>query len=331
MADAPKQVSTPRKHHYVWRGDTAKWGDADGQVFFSRNGVVRDAPTNPRNLMAQRDFYRLPDLSMDALVFVAQLVRQQEDPDLRSPNETILNLYAQFLVLKAEVDGSASTPLEERERVERIAIRLHELYFSNLEGTVAPIVDSLRDGSTAVLRNRENRYRLYLFLGLQLLRTKKLRGQIDRILRDPSLGGHRFASAEAEGIAMLCAQIYGQTIGHSLYLRSDEYRSLVLENEAEESFITGDQPLLNLLAPEEGVPQELALYYPLSPRRAFLLLEKKVARRFAAVCSEAVRDLNLCTAAAAHETFVGDSAGAIRNIEQARPFRPPDMRRWLVA
>ena len=78
---------------------------------------------------------------------------------------------------------------------------------------------------------------------------------------------------------MLCAQIYGQTLGHSLYLRSDEYRNLILENEAGQSFITGDQPVLNLLAPEEGVPQELALYYPLSPRRAFLLLEKKVARR----------------------------------------------------
>ena len=249
MTDSPKQVSTPRKHHYVWRANTANWGNADGQVFFSRNGLVKCRPTNAKNLMAQRDFYRLPDLSMDALVFVAQLVLQQEDPDLRSPNEKILNLYAEFLALKAQRDASDSTTPEERERLEKLAIRLHELYLSNLEGTVAPIADSLRDGSTAVLRDRENRYRLYLFLGLQVFRTKKLRGEIDRILRDRSLDGHTFISPEAEGVAMLCAQIYGQTLGHSLYLRSDEYRSLILENEAEESFITGDQPVLNLLAP----------------------------------------------------------------------------------
>ena len=328
-----QRISVPRKHHYVWRASIAQWANADGQVFFSRNGVIHPNPTNPENLMAQRDFNRLPDLSMEALLLVDHLaVRDPElDPVLRSNNAMILNLYAQFLRLKAQRDGSDDTTPEERERLEKAAIRLHENYLGKIEGIVAPITDSLRSGCTEVLRDTENRFYFYLFLGLQLFRTRKMRREIKRILR----ANYRdvfdsFDAREAEGVAMLYGQTFGQSVGGALFLRSAEYRDLILENEAEEPLIAGDQPLVNILAPERGIPEEMALYYPLSPRMAFLLLEKRVARRVSPIYSEMVRDLNLCVAAAAHECLVGDSLKALKDIEKARPFEQPDMRRWLV-
>lgn len=283
--------------------------------------------------MAKRDFYRLPDLSANALRLLRHLAVEDPDldPDLRSNNELILNFYAQFLELKAQRDGSYSTTPEERERSKNLAIRLHENYLSNIEGTVAPIVESLREGCAEVLQDSEKRSYFYLFLGIQVFRTRKIRHEIRRVLR--SGYGHlvgSFDAAEVEGVAMLYGQTFGQSVGGALILRAGEYRNLILKNQSGKSFICGDQPVVNVVAPKEGVADQMALFYPLSPTRAFLLLEKKVARRFAPVCSAMVQDLNLWTAAAAHECLIADSLEGLKEIERARPFEKPDMRRWLV-
>jgi hypothetical protein len=50
---------------------------------------------------------------------------------------------------------------------------------------------------------------------------------------------------------------------------------ILLKNDTDVPFITGDQPTVNLLggAPTDRSPDHLALYYPISPKLALLLDE----------------------------------------------------------
>jgi hypothetical protein len=60
-------------------------------------------------------------------------------------------------------------------------------------------------------------------------------------------------------------------IARSLFLDRKRILPVILNNLTEVEFITGDQPIVNLLAVADRPATELSLYYPLSPTKALLL------------------------------------------------------------
>ena len=67
--------------------------------------------------------------------------------------------------------------------------------------------------------------------------------------------------------------LFGATnLGASLFFDRKKVEITFLENKTDLGFITGDQPIVNLLATRDGSPpEELAFYYPLAPDLAIIL------------------------------------------------------------
>jgi hypothetical protein len=73
-------------------------------------------------------------------------------------------------------------------------------------------------------------------------------------------------------ISHMCAV----TMGRSFFVSSRQFKILLIDNHTSVPFITSDQPIINMLANPTGfaVPERVEFYYPLSPTRAMLYLEK---------------------------------------------------------
>ena len=74
----------------------------------------------------------------------------------------------------------------------------------------------------------------------------------------------------------------------SLYRRRDQFKLVLLDNETGVPFITGDQPIINVHAAGSEAPPE-RLFYPLSPKRAMMLLELAAERSTALSINEVER------------------------------------------
>jgi hypothetical protein len=104
---------------------------------------------------------------------------------------------------------------------------------------------------------------LFYFLATQYMRTKRI--------REAWLKSFEGAPFNVERILPLLALQYGENLGRSLYLDRKQILSVILNNATDVAFITGDQPIVNLLAVADRPATELSLYYPLSPTKALLL------------------------------------------------------------
>ena len=98
--------------------------------------------------------------------------------------------------------------------------------------------------------------------------------------------------------------------GGSLMLERKTRPLILLENETDVPFITGDQPVINLLAPASGEPPRLlAFYYPVSPQLAVILDEVNERTFYSAgpVSADQVVALNRRFQAASHTQVFGSS------------------------
>jgi hypothetical protein len=109
-------------------------------------------------------------------------------------------------------------------------------------------------------------------------------------------------------------------VGASFFRQRSELRLLLLQSPRGESFITGDQPIVNLVddLDDKGVPLGLELYYPISPTRAMILAPQLSPRSsFAQVpTSEEMTGYNRRIVEAHHEQLYADSASRLESWQQ---------------
>ncbi len=155
MKKPKSRQSIARRHHYVPRAYLEKWGNTNGQVFFSRNGVVNPQPTNPANVLAKRDFYRMPLLNERDIDSLGQYVELSfANPNVRAHAKSILQAYVSFSRTESCVDGLPLTSECTKERMRRAAKSVGEAYFSQVESRADSIVEEVRRGHVTVLAIR---------------------------------------------------------------------------------------------------------------------------------------------------------------------------------
>jgi hypothetical protein len=71
----------------------------------------------------------------------------------------------------------------------------------------------------------------------------------------------------------IMSHMFSVNIGASLFLERKKRKLVLIENNTDLTFITGDQPVINLHGNRPHPPTTLSLYYPLAPRHALILGE----------------------------------------------------------
>jgi Protein of unknown function (DUF4238) len=139
-----------------------------------------------------------------------------------------------------------------------------ENYFYRLQELRREDLDFLRE---YIRENANEAAVFYRGLAVQYARTNHIK-QI-RLVMDRD----RFALYQR--IANPLVHILATNVGLSLYAERKRHKIILLDNATDVPFVTADQPVINLAsAPKDTTPPtKFELYYPLSPRKAMLLIE----------------------------------------------------------
>src|SRR6516225_8413694 len=136
-----------------------------------------------------------------------------------------------------------------------------------------PRYPNLTGAQTANLATRYPTHRkqrggtFFDFLLTQYTRTKEIREKsIQRVQAENGQDLRR--------IWPILSLVFGRDIGATLFAERDRRTLALIENQTGSSFITGDQPVINLHGQQSPEPTEtVSLYYPVTPRLALMLTE----------------------------------------------------------
>ena len=300
-----------RRQHYVWRHYLSQWKDSNGLVWCLRGETLFQ--TNPINVMVERDFYRLTFLTKkDIFLLRALLLAKANSSSLRELHESLIHRFTVVAQLNERIHTNAEASAEDENSVRRAVIEAEEWLQSGAENDFIPVFERVLARDDKILDADETALSLIYFLCMQYFRTKNMR---ERIIE--ALDGDIFRES-AKRISPLLCHCAAVNVGQSLYLDRQTLEIILVEGPAGGEFITGDQPVVNILAKGDGTPpEEIAFFYPLCPHLALILAPKamKFGNRCFACDHEMQQSLNDLIAANARESIVASGKSTLMTCQ----------------
>jgi len=234
--------------------------------------------------------------------------------------ENFITLFGAFGRLKAQLPPHLADDMELQALLDHAIINTAEDFYAQLEGNIAPIFDAIRRKDLSFYEEADLCGQFTHFLSLQNLRTKGVRHRV--LAKRAGLPGlsleRSLPGFSLERSWNVLTHMMAVHAGGSLMLERKSRPLLLLENDTDIPFITGDQPVLNLLHASVPVqpPALLAFYYPVSPWLAVILDEIETRGGYSAgpVSVEQVRELNGEIQAGAHKQIFGSSQEVLESL-----------------
>ena len=291
-----------RKQHYVNRFYLKPWTDKGRLASMVRGRIL---PNELGGVANQRDFYEVAELSREDILFLRLAVIGPAPEGVKPIFEDFLRSYV--LVGNAHRLLSEDTKLSEehRQTLRDLKLEFDEKYHAAIEGDLHTPLRQMREGDTGFFEDANMVGPFFRSIALQYLRTKRMRAAMTARVGNPIPG----ASMDRMWRPMIHMQAIN--VGASFFRQRCDLRLSLLESPSEERFITGDQPVVNLVdeLDEKGIPIELELYYPVSPTRAMVLAHQASPRAYRSrvLTAEEMRAYNRRIVEAHHEQVYADS------------------------
>lgn len=295
------------RQHHVWQQYLRAW-ETDGRIFCLQDGRVFDTGTPVLGM--GKDFYKVRALTDEDLELVKLLAfHERQHPKLREINERYLRYVLTPALLTHRCPGVVgNAELQELLDVYNTnVVDQHHTFFES--SFVSLLAQSLRE-DISWFESGENRIAFFTFIAAQNLRTRRVKNETIARLRNRM-------GLDFSRIWDILAVVFAFNAGFSMY--ADTRRSLTLvRNRAPVSFLTGDQPVINLAGGGETEPEFLAFYYPMSPRLALYLGEPGRPPDVPAFIDTAdrVMDLNLRIARASQSQVYAATADVLADMKQ---------------
>lgn len=290
-----RQHTVPRNYLRAWAHKNSIAACVKGKTL---NSVSLD------DVGQEKYFYSLEDLNCDETVFVLDFLQRQ----MKMPDSAIISHFSSHIlpfILKKVIENKTDNDTikivkllidrnllhKELANVLRNTILLQtttkiaidatnspltewikngeEPINCNIENDAWPYLDSAIRGDLSFFSDRQSSEKFILFLIHQLFRTCGA----SRLAKDvlDKIGGN--VRGEKVFTYLRLPLIY--RIHDSLCSKLDTYQLILINNNTNLEFITGDQPLLNLI--RDNPPIFFDLYFPISPHKALLLCTKERA------------------------------------------------------
>lgn len=253
---------TPKNQHYVWKHYLDAWAPS-GKIACYRQRERKAFTPNTKNIASETYFYRVFDLTEAELAYLNGVINSQPE----RVRETLRGFVDMFqLVAQTRrllerhgkpdpaIKAQSQALLDQAERC------LGEQYHVAIEQRAIPLLDRLRNGDASFRLNERDASCFSYFIATQYLRTARMRNAV--------VGAVAAAGIDISPVWPIECHFWSTEIGATLFLNRDRYRAVILTNRTDVSFITGDQPAINLHA--ANIP-EFRLYYPVTPETALLL------------------------------------------------------------
>ena len=312
---------TTRKQHYVWRYYLEGWNRGNGQVYCLRNGNRDPFSTNPKNIMAERDFYRLLSFTKEDIGFFENWLQTKCEPPMRDSNQSFFNDFKKIAGANELLRKMGSVPEKDKLWIRNLVIELEENLHGDMENRALPLLGELRKEHLHFLKNDTSAVSFFQFIAHQYFRTKGMREKIGEVLSNLSPG------YDFNRLRHVFCYCFGDNFGGSLYCDRKRLEFIFLKDRSN-GLITGDQPILNLVRYESLEHDDVALYYPLRPNLAVLITVSKILCSSLEISKEVVKRLNETIAFSADQFLVGASEESLREFN-IKPLKQPEVLRLL--
>lgn len=252
-------------------------------------------------------FYKLSELTDGDVLFIEQVI-SQSPIQARSVLTGFLDMFTVWHRIQALLAAQQHKNDELERLIETQIAKCEEEYHSKVESDILPMMKELRDGNIAVLDDDELCMQFCYYLAVQLFRTKGVKTRIIARLEGNSL-------YSAERCWNILSHICAANVGFGLFAARESNGIKLIKNETDNPFITGDQPLVNLLGTRlDGTsPKYLAIYYPISPEYALFIDDAGNPQRLEAstLSTEMVTYLNGKMVAVSHAQVFANTKEAL--------------------
>ena len=267
--------------------------------------------------MVERDFYQLHRLSRtDILVIKKFMIDQTGSSHLRASHEKLLN---QFIVIGETNDYIQRQPNADeaaKSLGRKLIIETEEQLQGAAEREAMPVLDLVESQSKHILVSDDNAFVLLYFLLMQYFRTKKMREKMTLAMQD------MLTPDSARRVANLVCQFAAVNVAGTLFRDRRDFELIYLNSPLHGAFITGDQPVVNLLGQNDDSPaEELVLYYPVNPGLAIVLAPKKMQLKniSGSFGSAQQVELNDFMASRADSMFIAKSRDQLEQLRSSGP------------
>lgn len=328
-----KYLQAKKRHHHVWAKYLSRWGNGTEDVFYTTKKTRKIAHDSVRSIVADNYFYKITTLASKHIKVIEGFSRLSPD-HLHKQHMSYLNDF--LMMQKAEViyRKSCKQNQEAEQHLHALKCNLLENLHAAHEKKALPVLAALADEQLEVLLNKQHMIEFMAFLGHQISRTKTFRESVIRALPRRNAMENEIVDSMAHSWWFL-SYMFGMSLGFSLYSDRHTARHALLVNDTQMPFITSDQPIVNVhscVSETEMVePPNSDLYYPISPRIAYIICDSERFMQGKNRVDEAtVAELNTKIASQAMVHIIGDSESAIR------PFmnyigRRYQKRSWMIA
>jgi len=258
-----------KRQHYVWRHYLRPWADSESiwTYFKELDKIVKPGLMG---VAQEKYFYGLEDFTDEEITFLKNFIDKTSPPVLKSFNSDLLTLFTSTTFLKRQL-ATNTNPKVNREfiasEIKKLEANAMEDAHCIMENLGSKIIQCRSLEELKELSKDDNLYDAIMYLCVQYFRTKSMRKSALK-----SFNGDKF-----EGLAdkswNIISFVMATTLARSISL-DNKLRFIFIANNTTTSFITGDQPVFNILNDklnDEGEVVELELYYPLTPKYAIYL------------------------------------------------------------
>ena len=266
----PPLEPNTKNQHYVWKHYLNAWA-AEGTFCCYWHADNRLLATQPKRVASQTYFYEAQELTDGDLEFLDLVLGQATDAPLREINKNFIQLTQLPFRIRRLLETS-TMPEALRTELEKHLLWAErnsgERFHTSIENEAQDILDKLRNGDATFWDDEEDCINFSYFLSVQYFRTANMQARLGSI--SATIPGH-----DPSRTAAVINYMAATNMGASLFREQRAFRIRFLRNRTSVPFITGDQPVLNMLDPT--ATEDVEIYYPLSPSMA-LVLTKDMTR-----------------------------------------------------
>lgn len=315
-----------RKHHYVWAYYLSAWSsEKDKSIWHitKRGNISRDSV---KGLSREEDFNKIHALS-DSDVAYIELWPSGNSQSLQDFHKSQIRFFKKAsAVIDSHIGLEHLKIYAELKNIsESIQYGIFEKTHTIIENLAKPVIDELKRGNVKCLKQGRNMTSFCNFLAQQLFRTKKVK---ERCLEGIHLIHGNTESADTlkmlfERNWWLLSYKLALNMGSSLCSTAASDHHIYITNNTNTDFITSDCPVINIHESSGNgtlgkPPVALDLYFPISPRTAYIISSGSSYDELASsIDEETVKHLNNQITLNSHLSIYGTSRESIENARRS--------------
>lgn len=271
-----KMLEAKKRHHYVWAKYLTSWGNDTKNVFYTtKTGKI--AFDSVRAIAADDFFYKTTSFTKQHIDII-KAFSQKSPHHLHTQHMSYLKDILKIQSLGDIYRASGIQDYEAETLIHATKCNLMENLHSSHEMKALPILEALINERVDILHDKQNMIEFMMFFSHQITRTKTFRDAV--LYAQPRRNDLEIKVADTIVHAWwFMSYMFGMNIGWSLYSSRNEDRHSLLLNDTALPFITSDHPVVNVhpCVSETDLiaPEYCDLYYPISPRIAYIICNSK--------------------------------------------------------